>query len=138
MEKQIVHRNHCVNWKPVLTFLENQVLLRDIFLIHHSYIFDLQSEFSMLFYSCWQNMMHYGILLTVNLLTWRKVSPVFYWKTETFILAHDIPIDSEHCLYELASRNKVDEGEALKLFPRVAALGFGRIALVRKIECGIR
>lgn len=83
-------------------------------------------------------MIHCCILLTVNLLTWRKVSPVFYWKTETFILAHDIPIDSEHCLYELASRNKVDEGEALKLFPRVAALGFGRIALVRKIECGIR
>ena len=51
----------------------------------------------------------------------------------------EIPVDSEHYLYELASRNKVDEGEALKLFPGgVAALGFGRITLVRKIECGIR
>ena len=28
-------------------------------------------------------------MLTVNLLTWRKVSPVFYWKTEPFIPAHD-------------------------------------------------
>ena len=51
----------------------------------------------------------------------------------------EIPIDSEHYLYELASRNKVDEGEALKLFPgSVAELGFRHIALVRKIECGIR
>jgi len=25
----------------------------------------------------------------LNLLTWRKVSPVFYRKTELFILAHD-------------------------------------------------
>ena len=42
----------------------------------------------------------------------------------------EIPIDSEHYLYELASRNKVDEGEALKLLPGgVAALGFGRITL---------
>ena len=29
------------------------------------------------------------IILTVNLLTWRKVSPVFYWNTEPFIPAHD-------------------------------------------------
>ena len=42
----------------------------------------------------------------------------------------EIPIDSEHYLYELASKNKIDESEALKLFPGgVAALGFGRITL---------
>ena len=29
----------------------------------------------------------------------------------------EIPIDSEHYLYELASKNKIDESEALKLFP---------------------
>ena len=41
-----------------------------------------------------------------------------------------IPVDSEHYLYELANSKKVDEAEALKLFPGgVAALGFGRLAL---------
>ena len=41
-----------------------------------------------------------------------------------------IPVDSEHYLYELANSKKVDESEALKLFPGgVAALGFGRLAL---------
>ena len=50
---------------------------------------DLQSEFSLLSYSYWQNMMQCCIILTVNLLTWRKVSPVFYWKSEPFIPAHD-------------------------------------------------
>ena len=55
---------------------------------------DLQSEFSMLSYSYWQNMMHCCIILTVNLLTWRKVSPVFYWKTEPFIPAHDSFMDA--------------------------------------------
>ena len=57
---------------------------------------DLQSEFSMLSYSYWQNMMHCCIILTVNLLTWRKVSPVFYWKTEPFIPAHDTTIPNPH------------------------------------------
>ena len=52
---------------------------------HHSNILDLQSYFFMLFYSYWQNKVHYCIILTFNLLTWRKVSPVFYWKTEPFI-----------------------------------------------------
>ena len=43
----------------------------------------------------------------------------------------EIPIDSEHYLYELASKNKIDESEALKLFPGgVAALGFGQLKLV--------
>ena len=68
-------------WKPILQ-------RRSIF-IHHSNILDLQSDFFMLFYSCWQNMMQCCIILTVNLLTWRKVSPVFYWKTEPFISTHD-------------------------------------------------
>jgi len=41
-----------------------------------------------------------------------------------------IPVDSEHYLYELANRHKVDETEALRLFPGgVAALGFGSLAL---------
>ena len=42
----------------------------------------------------------------------------------------EIPIDSEHYLYELASQKHLDEGETLKLFPGgVAAMGFGRLAL---------
>ena len=41
-----------------------------------------------------------------------------------------IPLDSEHYLYELANQKKVDESEALKMFPGgVAALGFGSLAL---------
>ena len=43
----------------------------------------------------------------------------------------EIPIDSEHYLYELANKNKVDESEALKMFPGgVAALGYGQLKLV--------
>ena len=43
----------------------------------------------------------------------------------------EIPIDSEHYLYELANKNNVDESEALKLFPGgVAALGYGQLKLV--------
>ena len=58
--------------------------------IYHSNILDLQSDFFMLF-SYWQNQMPRCIRLIVNLLTWRKVSPVFYWKSESFIpSAHDI------------------------------------------------
>lgn len=42
----------------------------------------------------------------------------------------DIPIDSEHYLYELANQKHLDEGETLKLFPGgVAALGYGSLAL---------
>lgn len=42
----------------------------------------------------------------------------------------EIPIDSEHYLYELANQKHLDEGETLKLFPGgVAALGFGSLAL---------
>lgn len=42
----------------------------------------------------------------------------------------EIPIDSEHYLYELANQKKLDEGETLKLFPGgVAAMGFGSLAL---------
>ncbi|MBO4647102.1 MAG: hypothetical protein J5806_02985 [Lentisphaeria bacterium] len=42
----------------------------------------------------------------------------------------EIPIDSEHYLYELANQKKLDEGETLKLFPGgVAAMGFGRLVL---------
>ena len=42
----------------------------------------------------------------------------------------DIPIDSEHYLYELANQKKMDELEVLRLFPGgVAALGYGRLAL---------
>ena len=42
----------------------------------------------------------------------------------------EIPIDSEHYLYELANQKHLDEGETLKLFPGgVAAMGFGRLAL---------
>ena len=33
--------------------------------------------------------MQYCIILTVNLLTWRKESPVFLLKTEPFIPTHD-------------------------------------------------
>ena len=41
-----------------------------------------------------------------------------------------IPVDSEHYLFELASRKKLTEAETLKLFPGgVAALGFGSLAL---------
>ena len=41
-----------------------------------------------------------------------------------------IPVDSEHYLFELASRKKLTESETLKLFPGgVAALGFGSLAL---------
>ena len=72
-----------------IAFLWKPILQRRSILIHHSNIPDLQSHFFMLFYSYWQNMMHCYIILTVNLLTWRKVSPVFYWKTEPFIPAHD-------------------------------------------------
>ena len=72
-----------------IAFLWKPILQRRSILIRHSNIPDLQSHFFMLFYSYWQNMMHCCILLTVNLLTWRKVLPVFYWKTEPFILAHD-------------------------------------------------
>lgn len=43
----------------------------------------------------------------------------------------EIPIDSEHYLYELANKNKIDESEALKMFPGgVAALGYGQLKLV--------
>lgn len=42
----------------------------------------------------------------------------------------EIPIDSEHYLYELANQKHLDEGEALRLFPGgVAALGYGSLAL---------
>lgn len=42
----------------------------------------------------------------------------------------EIPIDSEHYLYELANQKKMDESEVLRLFPGgVAALGYGRLAL---------
>lgn len=42
----------------------------------------------------------------------------------------EIPIDSEHYLYELANQKKMDEGEVLRLFPGgVAALGYGSLAL---------
>ena len=41
-----------------------------------------------------------------------------------------IPLDSEHYLYELANQKKLDESEALKMFPGgVAALGYGSLAL---------
>lgn len=49
----------------------------------------LQSDFFMLFYSYWQNMMRCRIILTVNLLTGRKESPVFYRRTKPFIPTHD-------------------------------------------------
>lgn len=42
----------------------------------------------------------------------------------------EIPVDSEHYLYMLASEKKMDEGEALRLFPRgVAALGYGTLSM---------
>lgn len=42
----------------------------------------------------------------------------------------EIPLDSEHYLYELANQKKMDEGEALRLFPGgVAAMGYGALAL---------
>ena len=44
---------------------------------HHPNILDLQSHFFMLFYSYRQHKIHYCIILTVNLLTWKKESPVF-------------------------------------------------------------
>ena len=56
---------------------------------NHPNILDLQSHFFMLFYSYWQTKIHYCIIF-VNLWTWRKESPGSYWKTETFILAHEI------------------------------------------------
>lgn len=41
-----------------------------------------------------------------------------------------IPIDSEHYLYELANRKKLDEAETARLFPGgVAAMGYGELAL---------
>ena len=41
-----------------------------------------------------------------------------------------IPVDSEHYLFELASRKHLDEAEALKMFPGgVAALGYGALSL---------
>ncbi len=41
-----------------------------------------------------------------------------------------IPIDSEHYLFALAQSKKLDEAEALRLFPgAVAALGYGALAL---------
>ena len=42
----------------------------------------------------------------------------------------EIPIDSEHYLYELANQKRLDESEVLRLFPSgVAAMGFGSLAL---------
>ena len=42
----------------------------------------------------------------------------------------DIPLDSEHYLYELANQKKLDESEVLKMFPGgVVAMGFGTLAL---------
>ena len=42
----------------------------------------------------------------------------------------DIPIDSEHYLFELAESKKLDEAETVRLFPGgVAALGYGSLAL---------
>ena len=41
-----------------------------------------------------------------------------------------IPVDSEHYLFDLANQKGLDEAETLKLFPGgVAALGFGSLAL---------
>ena len=42
----------------------------------------------------------------------------------------EIPLDSEHYLFELAERKHLDEAEALRLFPGgVAALGYGTLRL---------
>lgn len=51
-----------------------------------------------------------------------------------------IPIDSEHYLFELANRHRLDEGDALKLFPGgVAALGFGSLRLSgEKLRCRVK
>ena len=40
-----------------------------------------------------------------------------------------IPVDSEHYLYELANRKNLDEAETARMFPQgVAALGFGALS----------
>ena len=88
-----------------IAFPWNPILQRRSILIRHSNIPDLQSDFFMLFYSYWQNMMNCCIILTVNLLTRRKVSPVFYWKTEPFIPAHDTERCYSNTLSDLLRSN---------------------------------